>query len=112
MGWIHNRSVNEEEKAYYSAEFQLNRSKLMYQFKLRTSQTEPLFAIVKKDSKALENLKEGDVINMLYHHSDSNVPVELKPTRIKFIAKDSSIGFKDHYVVGLSLQADEERIVA
>ena len=49
---------------YYSAEFQLDNTKIMYQFKLRQSLSEPMFAVVKEGSKALENIKEGDVIDM------------------------------------------------
>jgi hypothetical protein len=104
--------TNDSNQEYYSAEFQLNNSKIMFQFKLRKSLNEPMFAVVKEGSTALENINEGDVVDMHYHHLDKTMPVELRQTRIKYISKDSTIGFKDHYVVGLSLNAREERSVA
>ncbi len=100
------------KQEYYSAEFQLNNSKIMFQFKLRKSLNEPMFAVVKEGSTALENINEGDVVNMHYHYLDKTMPVELHQTRIKYISKDSTIGFKDHYVIALSLNTCEERNVA
>lgn len=100
------------ETDFYSAEFRLNQANIMYQFKLRKSQAEPMFAVVKEGSKALESIKEGDVIDMHYHYMDKSMPTEQHQTRIKYIAKDSSTGFKDHFVVGLSLELTEARNVA
>jgi len=100
------------QAGYYSAEFQLNHSKIMYQFKIRKSSDEPMFAIVKEGSRALENISEGDVVDMLYHYQDNALPSESKLTRIKYIVKDGRMGFKDHYVIGLSLNVDKERSVA
>lgn len=97
---------------YYSAEFQLNQSKIMYQFRLRKSMTEPMFAVVKEGSEALKNIKEGDVIEMYYHFLDKTIPSEQRQTLIKYISKDSTVGFKDHYVIGLSFDLDSERHVA
>lgn len=88
---------------YYSAEFKLNEPRILYQFKIRNSVEEPLFAVVKEGSKALDCLKAGDVINMRYYSLDKTIPSELRDTRIKYITKDSDIGFKDHYVIGLDL---------
>ncbi len=93
----------EQFSAYYSAEFELDCSRLLYQFKLRKSVSEPMFAVVKEGSRALKNIKEGDVINMRYYSLDKSVPARSKETRIKYIAKDSSVGFKDHYVIGLDI---------
>jgi hypothetical protein len=97
---------------FYSAEFQLNPSNIMYQFKLRKSRTEPMFAIVKEGSKALENLKEGDVIDMWYRCTDKSIPAQPRQTRIKYICKDSTIGFKNHFVVGLAWSEEQDHIMA
>lgn len=97
---------------YYSAEFQLNNSKLIYQFKIRKSSTEPMFAVVKEGSRALENIKEGDIIPMRYFSLDKSVPSRSRDTRIKYICKDSSVGFRDHYVIGLDVQPEADRVVA
>ncbi len=97
---------------YHSAEFKLRHPRILYQFKIRKSNSEPVFAVVQEGSKALENIKEGDVINMRYYHLDKSIPADLINTKIKYITKDSSVGFKNHYVVGLDLQIKEELIVA
>lgn len=100
------------KREFYSAEFQLTESKIMYQFKLRRSESEPLFAVVKEGSQALENIKEGDVINMQFHYLDKTIPAELKQTRIKYIIKDGTNGFKGHYMVGLALDWAENKEIA
>ena len=112
MNFFTDHQANNLDQEYYSAEFQLNNSKIMFQFKLRKNLNEPMFAVVKEGSSALENINEGDVVDMRYHYLDKTMPAELRQTRIKYISKDNSMGFKDHYVIGLSLQACEERSVA
>ncbi|MFH2057408.1 MAG: hypothetical protein ABIJ59_00715 [Pseudomonadota bacterium] len=112
MNIIPARPDENESEDYYSAEFQLNQTKIMYQFKLRKSQTESMYVVVKEGSMALENIKEGDILDMRYYSTDKSRPAELKQTRIKYISKDSSVGFKDHYVIALSFFTSQERIVA
>ena len=101
-----------ESRDYYSAEFRLNYPKILYQFRIRKSILEPMFAVIKEGSKALDSIKEGDIINMRYHCLDRSIPVESKDTRIKYITKDSTIGFKDHYVIGLDIHPEKNLIVA
>ena len=96
-------------REYHSAEFILRHPKILYQFKIRKSNSEPMFAVLKEGSKALDSLKEGDIINMRYHSMDSSIPSELKDTKIKYISKDSTIGFKDHYVVALDIHQDNNQ---
>jgi hypothetical protein len=112
MDMFRKNQNKESTTDYYSAEFQLNQSRIMYQFKLRKSTSEPMFAVVKEGSKALETIQEGDVVDMLFRYLDNSLPPEPRLTRIKYICKDTNIGFKDHYVVGLSLDVPEERSVA
>jgi hypothetical protein len=112
MEFFVENEAESEPVGYDSAEFKLRHPKILYQFKIRKSNSEPMFAVVQEGSKALENIKEGDVINMRYYHIDKSIPAELIDTKIKYITKDSSIGFKNHYVVGLDLQMEEELIVA
>ena len=61
MNIIPARPDENESEDYYSAEFQIHQSKIMYRFKLRKSQTESMFVVVKEGSRALENIKEGDI---------------------------------------------------
>ena len=88
---------------YYSAEFKLHEPRILYQFKIRKSVEEPVYVVVKEGSKALDNIKEGDVISMRYYSLDRSIPSRSRDTRIKYITKDSSTGFKDHYVIGLDV---------
>lgn len=105
-------NIEDRFEAYYSAEFRLDQSKILYQFKIRKSANEPMFAVVKEDSVALKSIKEGDIINMRFYSLDKSVPARSKDARIKYICKDSTVGFKDHYVVALDVQMDNERILA
>ena len=112
MGMIIGDQSGNGAREYYSAEFKLNKSKILFQFKIRKSHTEPMFAVVKEGSKALENIKEGDVVNMRYYSLDKSVPAESIDTRIKYVSKDSASGFKDHYVIGLDIGENQELSVA
>lgn len=112
MGIIIENQIENRTKEYYSAEFKLDQPKILYQFKIRKSSSEPMFAVVKEGSKALDNIKEGDIINMRYYYLDKSMPAELRDTKIKYITKDSSIGFKDHYVVALDIHLEQDLIVA
>ncbi|MCK5349768.1 MAG: hypothetical protein KAJ25_10285 [Desulfobacula sp.] len=112
MGNIIENRNESELREYYSAEFKLNEPKILYQFRVRKSISEPMFAVVKEGSKALENINEGDIINMRYYYMDKSIPSESKNTKIKYITKDSSIGFKDHYVIGLDIYPEKNLIVA
>ncbi|MCP3873527.1 MAG: hypothetical protein GY699_10290 [Desulfobacteraceae bacterium] len=114
MGIIIESHSEDKLREYYSAEFKLDHPKISYQFRIRKSNSEPMFAVVKEGSKALENIKEGDIINMRYHFNDNSIPAESKETKIKYIAKDSSVGFKGHLVIGLDigLEQEENLIVA
>ncbi len=110
-GLIQNQN-DDQFSQYYSAEFQLDHSKILYQFKIRKSASEPMFAVVKEGSRALKNIKEGDIVTMRYYSLDKSVPSCSKETRIKYICKDSTIGFKNHYVIGLDVHTEKQRVVA
>ena len=112
MGVIFENQHENELKEYDSAEFKLNQQKILYLFKIRKSVSEPMFAVIKEGSRALESIKEGDIIKMRYYYVDKSIPAESKDTKIKYITKDSSVGFKDHYVIGLDIHQDRNLIVA
>ncbi len=98
------KSECHQPSAYASAEFQLRNPGVFFQFKLRQSESEPMFALVKRESRALETIKTGDIIPVIYHFPDKTIPAEQKPTRIKYIADGSSLGFTDHCMVALEFQ--------
>ena len=92
------------DQNYFRAEFQLRQPRIFYQFKVRKNDAEPLFAVVKEGSQALENLKAGDVIPMTYYFHDTDAPAEKRETRIKYITKIHETGFKGHFMVALDIQ--------
>jgi len=98
--------MSEEKKTaneYISAAFQPKKHGIFYQFKLRKNASEPMFAIVQKGSVALASLKKGDVIPMIYYFQDKTIPAEKKSTRIKYITDGNTLGYKDHFMIGLDV---------
>lgn len=104
--------IDDQFDKYYSAEFRLNQTEMLYHFKIRKSHTEPMFAVVKEGSMALKHIHEGDIINIRFYSLDKSVPARSKETRIKYICKDSTVGFKDHYVVALDVHIEKDRILS
>ena len=96
-----NLDLNQPATSYFRAEFQLENPGVFFQFKLRQTESEPMFALVRQGSRALESIKAGDVISVTYHFPDKTITDEKKETRIKYIADGSSVGFKDHFMVAL-----------
>jgi len=96
--------ITQEENMFFSAEFQLNNPGIFYQFKLRKNESEPFFALVTKHSRALDSLKSGDLVPMIFHYQDKTIPAVRKPTRIKYILDGTPIGFKDHVMIGLDIE--------
>lgn len=88
---------------YFSAEFKLDSPGIFYQFRLRTNESEPCFALVTKDSRALKSIKSGDLVPMIFHYQDKTIPAVHKPTRIKYILDGTPIGFKDHFMIALDI---------
>ncbi len=91
---------------YASAEFQLSNPGLFFHFKVRQTEGDALFALIKKDSAALGSIKTGDVIPMTFHFPDKTVPAQRRPTRIKYIEDVSQKGVKDHVMVTLDTQIE------
>lgn len=89
--------------SYISAEFQLEVPGIYYQFKLRKSESEPLFVLISQNSRALMRFKAGDIIPMTYHHKDKTIPPEKKQTLIKYVVDGNIIGVKNHTMVALDI---------
>ncbi|MGD9211168.1 MAG: hypothetical protein PVI90_10350 [Desulfobacteraceae bacterium] len=92
-----------QKKQYYSVEFTLDEIVPLYQFKLRKNQTMNLFVLVKEDSKILNGLKVGRVLNMKYYSADTSYPPEYRTTLINNIINDKNGRFSGHCMVGLSI---------
>ncbi len=95
--------MQKQVKPYSSAEFQLEVPGIFYQFKLRKNKAEPLFVLVKQDSKALARFKAGAVIPMTYYFQDKTIPSEKRQTRIKYIVDGKTIGINNHIMIALDI---------
>ena len=78
-----------------SVEFIPGNNQMIYHFKLRDFSTKGFGIMVKKESKVLTLLKEGDIMDMKYHSEKpiSN-PVSHK-TQIKHISEPDPGTYKD-----------------
>lgn len=96
---------------YYSVEFLITDTKLLYQFKIWNSNSDSMFIIVKENSEILIRLKEGNVFKTKYYSTDSLRPTVDLETQIKAITKDDGGRFKGHYLVGLDILGKENQRV-
>ena len=92
---------------YYSVEFLITETRLLYQFKVWNSNSDSMFIIVKEGSEILIRLKEGNVFKTKYYSTDSLRPTVDLETQIKEITKDDGGRFKGHYQVGLDILGKE-----
>jgi hypothetical protein len=84
-----------------SVEFSPGDNLISYRFKLRDFSSQGFGIIIRKDSKVLEYVKQGDVINMQYHpYESADNPVPHR-TKIKHISQPDPGKHKDHMLVGL-----------
>lgn len=97
-----NAPENKQDHSYFSAEFQLECPRIYFQFRLRTSDSEPMFVVVKQGSQALECLRQGDVIPMTFHYQDRDIPAERKPTRVTSVSDGLPLGYKGHVIIALA----------
>ena len=91
---------------YIRAEFQIEVPGIYYQFKLRTSDTEPLFVLINENSTAVARLKAGAVITMTYYHEDKTIPPQHIPTLVKYILNSQAAGINNHFMVGLDIRPE------
>ena len=97
--WERNNLHNVRFKQFYSGEFLLNGPKILYHFKIRTIESDSVFALVKENSDILNWVNAGDVLNMKFYHVDAKYPAESMDTIIKYIARDKKGRFKGHYLM-------------
>ena len=99
-----NRTVVDK---YYSVEFSVAGSSLMYVFKIWNLSSRGICILVKNDSKLMTHLKVGDILNMKYYLNESVSPPEYLRTQIKHITKNEQGRFKGHTLVGLMILENE-----
>ena len=98
-----NESDGSQTNRYFSVEFTLDEIVPLYQFKLRNSESMPLFVLIRKDSVILNRLEVGRVLKMKYYSEDISCPPEYRTTQIKDISTDQEGPYSEHCVVGLSI---------
>ena len=91
------------ERKYFSAEFQMENPWVFYKFRLRQSEVEPMFVLVKKDSQALECLAPGQTLFMTFHFEDNDIPPERREVRVKSVQDALSAGMAGHVMVAFSV---------
>ena len=91
---------------FYSVEFTLDNSSIIYQFKIWRNESGPMFVVVKSSSAILMKLKSGSVFNMTYYSSDTQHPKRQIETRIGNISSEQDGRFEGHCKISLVPVAD------
>lgn len=91
---------------FYSVELLIQELKMLYQFKIWNSSSEPMFILVKEDSDLLDQLKVGTVFKSKYYSTDSLCPTVDLETQIKQIVRDEQGRFKGYYLIELAIIED------
>ena len=92
-----------EQQQFHSVEFHVGGLKLLYQSKVWSSGSDPLFTLIKEDSDVLNRIHVGDILNMKFYSSDRYCTPRDLETEIKYITKDTRGRFKGHFLVGLAI---------
>ena len=86
-----------------SVEFIPGDKKITYHFKLKDFSSKGFGIIVRKDSKVLEYIKTGDILDMKYHPSEAVANPVPHRTKIQHITEPEPGKHIDHMIVGLSI---------
>lgn len=98
------KAPRNQEKRFFSAEFQLENPRIYFQFRLRETDDDPMFVLVQKDSQAVGCLVQGAAIPMTFHFEDNDIPAEQRMTRISSIKPADALGLENHLIISLSIQ--------
>jgi hypothetical protein len=88
---------------YYSVEFLLDDTGLVYQFKLRDVSSKGLCILVKEESEVLKHIKVSDLLDMQYNPPEALSKSKSLKTQIRHITKPEQETFKGHFFIGLSI---------
>jgi hypothetical protein len=88
---------------FYSVQFTIEGLGYIYQFKLRDISTKGICILVKGDSKLLNHIQVGNIVDMKYHPTEITEAIEQLKTEIKHITKYEQGRFKGHSLVGLQI---------
>ncbi|OQY53240.1 MAG: hypothetical protein B6230_00820 [Desulfobacteraceae bacterium 4572_89] len=84
-----------------SVEFNPGNSIMAYQFKIRDFSSKGLCIMVRKDSKVLQYIKTGDILDMKYYPADAMAKPVKHQTQIKHISDPEPGKHQGHVLVGL-----------
>ena len=84
-----------------SVEFIPGENKTAYHFKLRVFSSKGFGIMVRKDSKVLNHIKAGDVLDMKYHPEEATAHPMSHRTQIKHISEPEFGKHQDHILIGL-----------
>ena len=90
---------------YYSVEFLLEDTGLVYQFKLRDMSTQGLCILVKEDSAVLQYLKVGHTLDIQYNPPQAKGKPATFKTRIRHITPKDQGAPGGHFLIGLTIIA-------
>ena len=88
---------------FHSVEFHVDGLRLLYQSRIWSSGSEPMFTLVREDSDILNRIQVGDILNTKFYLSDGYCPPMELDAEIKYITKDTRGRFKGHFLVGLAI---------
>lgn len=92
--------------SYYSVEFALKAPYPVYQFKLRHSDSNTLFFLVKENASILSELKVGHIWPMRYYSDETLFETKVHKTQILNIIKEKKGRFRGHCRIQLAVIQD------
>jgi len=98
--------TGESQPDYYSVEFPLGTPQPIYQFKLRRSEQNSFFLLVKEGSDLVSRLKVGLIVPMKYYGENVLRTIDVHETQIVEIKCEKSGRFRGHYRIELDIVSD------
>jgi len=89
-------------KKYHSVQISKPEIVLAYHFRIRNISKKGMCILVRQDSKIMEYLHVGDIMEMQFYPLKKSDPIENSKVEIKHISKDDNGRFRGHYLVGLN----------
>ena len=93
-------------EVYHSAEFRIDTSGYLFQTRIRNVSPRGMCLLLRQDSRVIDKIEAGKVLEVKYYSTDSSRPPETRQTRIVHVTRETQGKFKDHVLVGLCI-ADE-----
>ncbi len=89
------------DEKYHSVQISNKEFEFAYHFRIRNISAKGMCILVRQDSKIMEHLHAGDVLDIQLYPVKESDPVEYSKAEIKHISKDDMGKFGGHFLVGL-----------